>query len=100
MFSYTFKDTFNVRFIETVVPNTFNFKNFSDAKILLDDKLEDEVEYSTLKESQSLGNELNENTNFLNSKSLTLSNNMTLNSANGYDTITLNGETTIKTYNF
>ena len=69
--------------------------------ILIEDTLEEEEVTENKQENYSLyNNSVNENSNFLNNPRLKLTNNIFLNSFNGYDTITINGVTTIKMYNY
>lgn len=99
VFNYSFKDSFLVGFKEFVCSDNITTTYKENSTFKFSDKLEDEYSLTTKEHIDLFNGSIHENSNFLNSKIYTLTNNIFLNSCNGYDTIIINGETTVNTYN-
>lgn len=98
VFSYVFMDTITLTLRDINHKDIQMFEDEEQTGLKIDEVLEDDV-YIRGNENCVLNDvSYGENSNFLNSPILLLTNNIFLNSWNGYDTITVNGVTTIKTY--
>ena len=101
VFEYYFTDSFRVSLRDSGFRDYVVNETQGLISVLIEDTLEEEEVTENKQENYSLyNNSVNENSNFLNNPRLKLTNNIFLNSFNGYDTITINGVTTIKMYNY
>lgn len=99
VFSYSFRDTFGITFRD-FLEDEFYLSNKEPVGIYVSDVLEDEITIRTEDHIVLLNDSYTENSNFLNSTILTLTNNIFLNSCNGYDIITVNGVIEERAYNY
>ena len=100
IFYYSFRDTVGLVFRE-YHEDRYVLKDEDGSILLFSEVLEDYVSATKEENMGLLNDSYKENSNFLNDPLLLLTNNIFLNSLNGYDTITINGEVVdILTYNF
>ena len=91
VFSYSFKDTFGIVIREQFEDNEYTISDKESPNFLFSEVLEDEITSKREDSADILNDSYKENSNFLNNPRLLLTNNIFLNSCNGYDTITING---------
>lgn len=89
VFSYTFKESFEIT-MRDFVEGDYLFGEKDTSSVLFNDVLEDEVITSKEDSIGLLNNSYMENSNFLNDPRLYLTDNIFLNSCNGYDNIIVN----------
>ena len=101
VFSYSFKDTFGIIIRERFEEDEYAVEENDNSDFLFSEVLEDEIISKREDSADILNDSYKENSNFLNNPRLLLTNNIFLNSCNGYDTITVNGVVVdTLTYNF
>ena len=101
VFSYSFKDTFGIIIRERFEEDEYAVEENDNSDFLFSEVLEDEITSKREDSAGLLNDSYKENSNFLNDPRLLLTNNIFLNSCNGYDIITVNGVVVdTLTYNF